>query len=461
MKKLTLLALLAAVALVCTDNGEKRTEESLPIQTDFTVSDFKSAETCKSCHPQHYAEWAASMHAYSMQDPVWVNSQMGRQSFYTAQGQDAGYLCLPCHSPVGFLTQGISDLANLTAEAIAALPAPIREGVTCDACHSLTHLPRSSSIDPANNIFVNTEYNLNLDGTQYGRIADPVENEFHESAYHPDYGKSEFCRNCHDLFIGGIGAEVTYTEWSGSAFDAMGMECQTCHMPEYTGQAAVGGPVRDNLHRHYFPGVDQALIPDFPGKEEQLAAIEELMLNAAEIHLVNDMDTVATDSTIALDFLIANLTGHNFPSSVTFVRQLWLEVIALSGLDTVFQSGFLDDNMDINDFHTEPTGQVDPQLALFNTVLYNAAGDSGLNHLSVEELVSLSDYTLPTNGTRTARYNIDLTDIPAGELIIKARLLLRAFPPFVLRANGLTDQAVTQPIFEIDQKQYTLHIQGS
>ncbi|MFQ6605927.1 MAG: multiheme c-type cytochrome [Fidelibacterota bacterium] len=462
MKKQFFLIPIVGITLMCSDGGKTAEPiKPLPIQTEFAVTDFQSAETCNSCHPQHYAEWAASMHAYSMQDPVWVNSQRGRQAFYADQGKDPGYLCLPCHSPVGFLTQGIPDLANLTADAITALPAPIREGVTCDACHGLTHLPRSSSIDPANGIFVGTEYNLYLDGTEYGRIDDPVDNEFHASAYHPDYGKSEFCRNCHDLFIGGVGAEVTYTEWSGSAFDAMGMECQTCHMPEYSGQAAVNGPVRDNLHRHYFPGVDQALIPDFPSKEEQLAAIEDLMLNAAELHLVTSLDTIPVDTAITLDFLVANLTGHNFPSSVTFVRQLWLDVAVIAGTDTVFRSGFLDDNLDIQDFHTDSTSLNDPQLALFNTVLYNAAGDSGLHHLSVEELVALSDYTLPTNGTRHASYQVDLTNVPAGDLTIIARLRLRAFPPFVLRANGLADQAVTQPIFEIDQKQYSLHIQGS
>ena len=29
-------------------------------------------KTCAGCHPQHYREWASSMHAYASDDPVFI-----------------------------------------------------------------------------------------------------------------------------------------------------------------------------------------------------------------------------------------------------------------------------------------------------------------------------------------------------------------------------------------------------
>ena len=57
------------------------------------------------------------------------------------------------------------------------------------------------------------------------------------------------------------GVENTYTEWLGSFYSGFGVECQDCHMPAYTGRAAEGGPIRPDVHRHRFVGVDYATIP--------------------------------------------------------------------------------------------------------------------------------------------------------------------------------------------------------
>lgn len=45
-------------------------ELSMPAEPTLAVDSFNSATVCGSCHPQHYAEWRTSMHAYAMVDPV-------------------------------------------------------------------------------------------------------------------------------------------------------------------------------------------------------------------------------------------------------------------------------------------------------------------------------------------------------------------------------------------------------
>src|SRR4029079_3501615 len=34
------------------------------------LANLTDPETCKTCHPSHYEEWAGSMHAYAAEDPV-------------------------------------------------------------------------------------------------------------------------------------------------------------------------------------------------------------------------------------------------------------------------------------------------------------------------------------------------------------------------------------------------------
>ena len=285
---------------------------------------------------------------------------------------------------------------------------------------------------------------------RYGILDNPVDNDFHKSVYNSDYDKSEFCQNCHNLTVDNQDAETTQFEWEGSSFQAMGVECQTCHMPLYSGKAAVSGPERENLHRHFFPGIDEALI-DFPGKIEHREALEDLLLTSAEINLFNSPpDTMISDTIWNAKLIVSNNTGHDFPSGTTFPRQLWIEIFAIVADDTLLTSGVLDERGDIYDFYIDPNKNIDPQLTIFNTILYNAEGDSGLIDVSVENMVRLVDNTLPVSDSRIVNYSIPIPPGIDGRLELTARLRFRSFPPFYLRHLGLESLIENVNIFDID-----------
>ncbi len=440
-------------AISCNDLGKESPHTDRPYQTTFKVEDFSSATECQDCHPNHYEEWSASMHAYSVTDPVWFKLQQNEQVTHEAQGIILGDFCIQCHSPIAALTNAITDHKNLTPEVISALPPQIQEGVTCDVCHTLTHLPESTDIQTAEQNFETADFKFYMDGTRYSIIDNPQKNSFHESEYHEGYDQSNFCRNCHNLTVNGVDAEVTNSEWEGSAFDAMGSECQTCHMPLYEGYAAEGGPLRENLHSHYFPGVGTSINGESDDGLE--SAIAELLEESAEVNFFEPIaDTVLSNEPLTIQIIISNNAGHNFPSGVTFTRQLWLELTASIDGDTIFQSGHLNENGDINDFYTDPEKLLDPQINVFNTVLYNEAGDSGIMNVSVEDMVWMNDYTLPVSGSRTVNYFIDLpTVVPeSGSILdISVRLRFRSFPPFLLRHINLNEEVERLLIWDIDQ----------
>ncbi len=456
------LLLLLLLAFACDDRGQQEITVEYPVQDTFTVDDFSSAEACKTCHPNYFTEWTASMHSYSVADPVWMVSQQGRQEYHNANGVDIGPLCIQCHSPVSYLTDVLTDYSNITNEVLDGLPAVVREGLTCDICHFVSQIPDPSNVLVNEHQFGVVDYRLYTKGPRYGLITNPVENEFHTSEYNPIYDKSEYCQNCHNLSVNGLPAEVNQFEWEGTAFQAMGIECQTCHMPTYTGQAAENGPIRDDLHRHYFPGADEALIPALFSEEHRIE-LENLLYQSADINFsVSLPDTIAADTTsnIPVSIIVTNYSGHRFPTGVTFVRQLWLETVFIYDSDTLFESGLLDENDDISDFYVDSDKSIDPQLKLFNTVLYNEVGDSGLYNVSVEQVTSMSDYTLPTNGSKIVSYSIPLSFQGNGTAVIKSRLRFRAFPPFLLRHIGLQELEEQLHIFDLDSiSDYTYLIQ--
>ena len=71
---------------------------SMPAEPLWSSARFRSAETCRACHPDHYAEWRTSMHAYAMIDPVFRGLVQVRQRDF---GGERDAFCTQCHSAIG------------------------------------------------------------------------------------------------------------------------------------------------------------------------------------------------------------------------------------------------------------------------------------------------------------------------------------------------------------------------
>src|SRR5256885_17152868 len=79
-------------------------------------------QACQSCHPNHFREWAASMHAYSSDDPIFVAmNRRGQRETNHALGD----FCVKCHAPMAVQQKLTTDGLNL------AEPPQKVKGVTC------------------------------------------------------------------------------------------------------------------------------------------------------------------------------------------------------------------------------------------------------------------------------------------------------------------------------------------
>ncbi len=391
------------------------------------VSDFSPADSCRSCHPNHYNEWSGSMHAYALKDPVFAAVRDVGQSVYAFALDGA---CEKCHSPIGQrsgeIKWGPYDISGLSPQS--------QEGIGCDLCHTITAI----------NSISNAGIVLSPGDTKYGSIKNPVANNFHKSEFHPLYHESAYCGACHDLITdSGLELEAVFREWQQGGLAVTGKSCFDCHMETYQGPATPGGPVR-TLHRHSMEGADLALI-DFPFKAEQLQRVTNMLRSALSLQ-VEAPATVASGGQLNFQVKLTNdNTGHNVPTGVPFNRQMWLSIVVQNQAGAVlYSSGGLDANEDLMDEHSQFPER---DTALFNAQATMLRADS-IPTGATWEAAYLTNPSLRAGETRIIDYGFVVPSGTTGDLTLAVELRFRSFPPYVFRGLGL-DSLLPIPIINM------------
>lgn len=415
------------------DAGILNDDLSMPLTPTVDSSKFMGSATCGGCHTQHYDEWKSSMHSYAMIDPVYRAAVKVRQA--DREGREDRF-CLQCHSPIGTRSGDIQPGFDFEALEDITL-----EGVNCETCHSISEVQR-----PFNAGLV-----MDVGGPFKGPIQNPESSPAHDTEFSELFSSSKLCASCHDVVeVDGLNLERPYQEWLESPAAQNGVECQTCHMATYRGKATNTSVERD-LHEHYFVGVDMPLESDFLPTPEDYDAlrgrIANLLTNAATITL----EAQPGEAGDQLDLYVSihnNIVAHNIPTGSTFNRQVWLEVIATDADNNVlYETGTLDGNGDLRNYWSEDEAYSDHDLIEFGSRLTDIAGNPTVFSWRATEhhtnsLSPLYDRTstlfIPTSGTTN------------GPVHVEARLRFRSFPPYLLRALGLSEFVGNLEVFDID-----------
>jgi len=280
---------------------------------------------CGSCHPTHYAEWAASTHAHASDDPLFL--AMNRRG---QREGGIGEFCVNCHAPMALRTGASSDGLNLPD-----LPARLN-GVTCYFCHSV-----DAVMDDHDNAL-----RLAGDSVMRGRLAAPRSNSFHRSTYSQLHDRdrlesSTLCGSCHDVVnSGGLRLERTFDEWQHSVFarQGSGVTCGQCHMDQSATlmpASNLPGSVPRRLHSHRFPAVG---VPLTPGPETDVSRQQtQSLLNTT---LQSALCVRGAGSNAQILVVLDNVAaGHSFPSGATQHRRAWLEVVGYSEGNPIYRAG--------------------------------------------------------------------------------------------------------------------------
>jgi hypothetical protein len=171
-----------------------------------------SSKVCGKCHRTIYNTWKESMHAKSLEDPIFNGSYA---EVYKNTAGAAKYNCLKCHAPVVLLNNDYDLRQEIT-----------KEGVTCDFCHSVKGIDLSNKENP---------FQIQLGLTKWGPLKE-ARSPVHETQFAFLFNTSSFCAGCHEYDNEhGLAILSTYSEWTESTYASEGKQCHYCHIPQRKG----------------------------------------------------------------------------------------------------------------------------------------------------------------------------------------------------------------------------------
>jgi hypothetical protein len=389
-------------------------------------AEFTPPETCAECHPDQYKEWTGSMHALAFTDPIY---QGELNKAVKAVGHDVTRQCEGCHSAAAVVTGEIKG-AGLTGLSPMALA-----GVSCDVCHSVKGHNgwRTPYRQPENGSLILSPGRDTADGvalTKYGPYAGDQEcgGGFHECVESPLHKQTELCASCHQVhhYQTHTPIESTYREWKDGPYGVKDIACQDCHMVDhetFRRSADTFQKPQRGEYRHYFNGAnflmyyltEQAAIK--AGDEELAAnARHKFEMAVKRLQAAADLEVtpVYRNGQVAeIKVRVKNIrAGHNLPTSLTNIRQIWLEVTATDQNGKVLMTtGTVSDK-----------GELPPEVRLFNS---EGMGDNFHFAIDPWEVISFSRHdTIPPKGYKDVYYGLALPK-GSGEVAIEVKLRYR------------------------------------
>lgn len=374
-------------------------------------SQFEDAALCGGCHQEIYKQWKGSMMAQSWEDPIY-RAILKRASEGTDGAVDN--FCTGCHTPVGITTGLIDSEVNRMSpeESMKARPMP---GIDCDGCHNM--VGRTGMDNGA--YIMNPK--ANGKPTKWGPRKDAV-SPYHDTEYSELHTRSDFCGTCHNVThpFAGVPVERTYDEWLESPYAENGEECQDCHMRPFKGQAAIGGPVRDDVASHWFSGANTTVINYF-GDKEAADNARAMLQSAGEVLFVDMPDSLVPGQLANLSVKVKNKgAGHKLPTGFPEGREVWLDfkVTDSSGKE-VYRLGAV------------KNGRTEPGTENFKVHL----GDKDGNEVDLEVWTIthiISDNRILPNGYDVRNFQFVVPQDAKGPLTVSAELKYWPFPQYLV-----------------------------
>jgi len=415
-------------------------------------SEYEDPNRCRMCHRDIFKQWSGSMHSNAFVDPVF--QAMWRIGEEETNGEVRN-LCSGCHSPIGTVGEEVSfdpGEGKFHASEIA------EKGVQCDFCHTVVESTWKDTPagEPQNGSLL-----MDPGDIKRGPYKDS-DSPGHDTAFSELHTSAEFCGSCHQVFhsVTNFPIERTYDEWKRSVYARAGIVCQDCHMmpvekaveaartlvkPVNPGKASPMGPERDTVYTHEFVGANFT-VPTLFGAGEHSRIAEARLKSAAElgIHLP---EKAVSGHLVRFKVEVFNVgAGHNLPTSLTEVREVWLDVTVLDPKgELLMRSGVLDDH-----------GNIDPDANVFNAVAVDEKGNPTHKPWEISHFSRVR--VIPPKGSDISTYTFLLPGkITKGELTVKAVLRYRSFSQ-ELADHLLGEGAVKVPVLDMVSAQVPLEV---
>jgi len=411
---------------------------------ELSVGDFTPADTCESCHSDIFAQWNGSLHFNSFRDPVW---QTLWKIAFEETGGKIGNECLSCHTPIGVLARRITK-----PEEIATIDSISAAGVQCDFCHTISALNHEDTDSKAPH---NMAFTSDPGDVKRGPF-DDSESPVHLTAFSQPHTSAEFCGNCHNVFHpkNGLAVESTYNEWKQSPYAKNGIVCQNCHMipidkladvartmkpavnPGYASEMANERP---NIFTHEFVGGNTAMYTSFRTNKHNEIAVKRLQA-AASLDISGPEKLPPPGTVCEIEVHVTNISaGHNLPTGLPELRQMWLEVKVEDALKRlVYHTGLLKEN-----------GDLGRDTYIFDVKPKDANGQFTIKPWEMNAIEDIK--TIPPKETAVRKYKFGIPERAVPPLFVNATLHYRSFPPSIYKQLA-GEKADAPPITDMAAK---------
>ena len=410
---------------------------------------FLSNESCQVCHERQFKEVNGSMHSAAHVDPLYRRfAELARKE----AGEKVYTYCSGCHSATG-VTTGL-----IPAQHDPDLPPEAKAGVTCDVCHQISTLTGHEGPwgEPGNASFV-----LEQSRVKFGDSGEVAENRLHTGEKKDYFNKAEYCASCHTVIhpVNGLRIEQTYDEWKASVYAKNDIQCQDCHMRSVEdalkvaetlrpvvveGQRAVEGKTRP-IFPHYFVGGNSNA--DRLANGPMHAEMAEQRLKTATRIEVKAPAKAAAGKEIELEVLVHNVAaGHNIPTGVTELREMW---VGWRILDENGKVLFHNDGLD-------EQGEIGQGVIRFGAIATDKSGTATFKPWEMTGF--LWKKTVPPKSFTQDRVTLKLPEGVSGKVTVEATLRYRSAPPGVV-AQVMQDEAFTPKIVEMSKTEVSVAVE--
>lgn len=423
-----------------------------------TINIFPTSATCFGCHSYDslglasvdaqgndvnvYDDWEATMMANSAKDPFWRAKVSHEVLVNPSHSEDLQTKCTSCHAPMGHYQAILRGHEHYTMDDLLQDTIGL-DGVSCGACHMI-------SADQNGELF-SGEINFDTTKTIYGPYPVPFASPMTiNTGFLPFFsehiGDAGLCASCHTLITETVDLDgnytgdtfveqATYHEWLNSTYNTDNVTCQGCHMPQILDDIIISSNYqflndRSPFGLHELVGANTFMLKLMKENREALG------IQASEANFDTTINTTlrmlqeqTMDMSVELLDLdvdsayfaveLFNKAGHKFPSGYPS-RRAFIEFIVLTeNGDTLFQSGVLDQNYEVNgqDDYFEEHWEVitsEDQVQIYELVLGDVNND--LTTVLERSAVALKDNRLPPVGFSTLHEVYDTTLIVGNAL---------------------------------------------
>jgi len=354
---------------------------------------FPNSNKCKRCHERVFEEWETSPLSRSIHSPAF---RAALDAFLASPLGNDKALCFRCHAPH---VREFPDKVQFFIDQ-AKSGDPQMDGVACSQCHLIKQVDRTKQPPEP-------KYEPAGSKTLYGPYKDFAQNLAHQSMELGLFHKSDLCLNCHQSVpsAGNLGkTNDLLGNWDQSKAIKSGKECQSCHMPEQTGESANGEKKR-TVANHTFPG-----------------RIGKLRQEAAKL----DVETKIEGDKTTVVVKVQSLVPHNLPTTHPAWARVVLELdIKGKNLKTVFS-----DKRVYGRVYHDAKGQ----KTIFDFEAIKVVEDTVLK----PEEVRVESFTFPTpKETRTFDVEATLSYAPVS-----------GPPAFLQRIEAESTKGANDPVFQ-------------